>query len=246
LLSLLLNPNDPRPVGPALSDSLTGLFATYAILAALQARERSGVGQRVETSMLQATLGFLLEPFGMYFGTGEPIGPTSRQAIAQVYVFVCSDDLNIALHLSSPAKFWYALLEATGRADLRDDPRFADRTQRVREHSSIQAELAPTFRTRTREAWLELLQQADVPCAPVYTVDQVMDDPQVQHLGMLQQVVHATEGSTQMLGFPVRFGTTDLEPSGPAPTLGEQRREILAELGYPPDDVAQLTANGVT
>jgi crotonobetainyl-CoA:carnitine CoA-transferase CaiB-like acyl-CoA transferase len=245
LLSLLLNPTDPRPVGPALSDSLTGLFAGYAILAALHARQQTGKGQRIETSLLQATMGFLLEPYGMYFGSGQPTGPTTRQEVAQVYVFDCQDQRRIALHLSSPIKFWLGLLEATGRQDLAADPRFAQRTDRIRLHDEIQAELAPTFRSRTQAHWLAALEKADVPCAPVYTLDQVLQDAQVQHLGMVQNVVHPTQGPTPMLGFPVRFGETDLEPARPAPTLGEQRDEILRQLGYGPGEVDELQARGV-
>jgi crotonobetainyl-CoA:carnitine CoA-transferase CaiB-like acyl-CoA transferase len=245
LLSLLLNPNEPRPVGPALSDSLTGLFACYGILAALQARERSGQGQRVETSMLEATLGFLLEPFGMYFGTGQPTRPSTRQAVAQVYVFACADDLLIALHLSSPTKFWQALLSATGRQDLAQDARFQGRAERIRSYEQLYAELGPTFRARPRAEWLRLLEAADVPCAPVYSVEEVVDDPQVQHLGLVQCVAHPSQGSTRMLGFPVRFRTTPLDPSGPAPTLGEQRTAILTEAGYSPDEIEDLIARAV-
>jgi crotonobetainyl-CoA:carnitine CoA-transferase CaiB-like acyl-CoA transferase len=245
LLGLLLNPSDPRPVGPAFSDSLTGLFACYGILAALQARERSGQGQRVETSMLQATLGFLLEPFGLYFGTGEPTGPTTRQAVAQVYVFTCADDLPLALHLSSPPKFWEALLAATGRQDLRDDPRFQARSERIRHYDTVYAELAPTFRSRPRPEWLRVLEQADVPCAPVYSVDQVVEDPQVQHLEMVQCVDHPTQGSHRMLGFPVHFRATPLDPSGPAPLLGEQGAAILTEAGYSPNEIEDLITRGV-
>jgi crotonobetainyl-CoA:carnitine CoA-transferase CaiB-like acyl-CoA transferase len=245
LLSLLLNPNEPRPVGPALSDSLTGLFACYGILAALQARERSGQGQRVETSMLEATLGFLLEPFGMYFGTGQPTRPSTRQAVAQVYVFACADDLLIALHLSSPTKFWQALLSATGRQDLAQDARFQGRAERIRSYEQLYAELGPTFRARPRAEWLRLLEAADVPCAPVYSVEEVVDDAQVQHLGLVQCVAHPSQGSTRMLGFPVRFRTTPLDPSGPAPTLGEQRTAILTEAGYSPDEIEDLIARAV-
>lgn len=232
LLSLLIDPDDPRPVGPAFSDGLTGLFAAYGILAALQARERTGEGQRVETSMLAGTLSFLPETFGRYFESGEVPGPFTRPRVAQVYAFRCSDDLALAMHLSSPPKFWQGLARVVGREDMIEDPRLKTRDERVRHYDVIREELAPIFLTRPRAEWLERLEAADVPAAPIYTVDQVLSDPQVQHLEMQQVATHPTQGEVRMLGFPVRFSGTALDPPRAAPTLGEHGEAILAELGF--------------
>src|SRR5262249_41909514 len=110
LMSLLVDPDNPHPIGPAFADNLSGLFAAYGVLAALNARNQSGMGQRVETTMLGATLGMMHEAFGLYYASGEVPGPTSRPRAAQVYAFTCGDGLGIALHLSSPSKFWQGLV----------------------------------------------------------------------------------------------------------------------------------------
>jgi crotonobetainyl-CoA:carnitine CoA-transferase CaiB-like acyl-CoA transferase len=245
LLGLLTDPNDPRPAGPAISDAVTGAFAAYGVLAALYARGQTGEGQRVDTSMLEATLCFLLEPLTRYLANGDVYGPFSRPQLSQVYAFQCADGLGLAVHLSSPEKFWRAFAGAIGREDLLADPRFQVFQDRVRHYECLAAEITPLFRTRTRPEWLKLLEAADVPCTPIYTLDQVFQDPQVQHLGMVQETQHPTEGPVRLLGFPVRFAGTPLPPSTAPPTLGEDSAGILAELGYEPADIETLSAEGV-
>lgn len=245
LLSLLVDPVDPRPIGPAFSDGLTGLFAAYGVLAALHARAQTGQGQLVDTSMLAATMTFLPETFGRYFELGEVAGPYTRPKVAQVYAFRCADGHSLAIHLSSPPKFWQGLAAVVGRHDMVADPRFAKREARVDHYDLIRDQLAPIFLTRTRAEWLERLEAADVPVAPINTVDQVLEDPQVRHLGLEQVAQHPTEGAVRMLGFPVRFDTTVLDPSAAAPTLGEHNDAIFAELGLTPQEVQQVKAGAV-
>jgi crotonobetainyl-CoA:carnitine CoA-transferase CaiB-like acyl-CoA transferase len=245
LLSLLLDPLDPRPIGPAFSDALTGIFATYGILGALYTRERTGEGQRVETSMLEATLGFLVEPFARYFALGEVPGPFTRPKMAQVYAFKCADGQALAIHLSSPPKFWEGLARAVGREDLINDPRFSNREARVQNYDQLRNELAAIFSTRTRDEWLHILEDADVPCTPIYTLDQVLNDPQVRHLNVEQVAEHPTEGRVRMIGYSVRFTRTQLDPPSPPPTLGEDNDAILAELGYSVEEIALLKHEGV-
>jgi len=245
LLGLLTDPQDPRPAGPAISDAATGLFAAYGILAALHARDRTGEGQRVETSMLEATLGFLLEPLTRYLTNGDVYDPFSRPKLSQVYAFQCADGLGLAVHLSSPDKFWRAFAVAVGRADLADDPRYQRFQDRVREYDRLAAEITPLFRTRPRAEWLALLEAADVPCTPIYRLDEVFQDPQVRHLGMVQAAEHPTEGLVRLVGFPVRFAGTPLAPAAAPPTLGEDTAAILAELGYGPAEIERLAADGV-
>jgi crotonobetainyl-CoA:carnitine CoA-transferase CaiB-like acyl-CoA transferase len=244
LLGLLTDPNDPRPAGPALSDAMTGACAAYGVLAALYARGQTGEGQRVETSMLEATLGFLLEPLTRYLANGEVYGPFTRPRLSQVYAFQCADGLGLAVHLSSPDKFWRSFAGAIGRTDLLEDPRFQRFQDRVQHYEALAAAITPLIQTRTRPEWLRLLEAADVPCTPIYTLDQVFADPQVQHLNLVQQTEHPTQGPVRLLGFPVRFAATPLPPSTAPPTLGQDTAAILAELGYAPAEIERLTDEG--
>lgn len=194
--------------------------------------------------MLAATIAFLAEPHTRYLATGQAYGPTTRPAFSQVYAFTCSDGLSLAVHLSSPEKFWVAFARAVGRADLLDDPRLATFQERVRHHQAIAEELAPLFRGRPRGEWLRLLEAADVPCTPIYTLDEVFEDPQVRHLGMEQLAHHPTQGEVRLLGLPVRLSETPLPAPAAPPTLGEHTEALLAELGYSPREIRALREAG--
>jgi crotonobetainyl-CoA:carnitine CoA-transferase CaiB-like acyl-CoA transferase len=154
-LRLLVNPEHPRVVGPAIADAITGFYAAYGILGALHERHATGKGRVVEVSMLEAMCHFNLDDFTHYFSQGEIMGPYSRPNVSQSYVFECADGGWIALHMSSPAKFWEALAEAVGRPDMLALPEFADREARIGNYEGVVAFLAPIFRTRGREDWRE-------------------------------------------------------------------------------------------
>ena len=245
LSSLYLDPTRPRLVGPALSDGLAGLFACYGVLGALVARHRTGRGCLVETSMLESAVAFLTEAFQRYFVTGEVPGPHTRPRSAQAYVLVARDGQPIALHLSSPPKFWEALVRALGRAELAEDPRFRDWDSRVKHYEELEAILEEAFKDRPRDEWLKILVECDVPCAPVLRIDEVLRDPQVSFLGLVVEMSHASKGTTRGLRSPVRFnGSTACAAQAP-PELGEQTEEILRELGYDAEQVMALRAEGI-
>ena len=245
LLSLLVDLEHPAPLGPTLSDTLTGVYAAYGTLAALLARERTGRGQLVQTSLLQATMGFMNEPFATLFGSGKAPKASDRPRASQVYAFVCSDDLPIAIHLSSPTKFWRAFATATGRADLIDDPRLRTHRDRQKHWQWISDELAPIFRSKSRAAWVDILVAADVPAAPIYELDEALNDPQVRHLEMIKTTTHPQHGEVKVVGFPVQLSDTALGPVSAPPDLGEHTDQILAEAGFDSDEIRALHAGGV-
>ncbi len=235
LMSLLTDLDDPQPMGISLSDHLAGLFAAYGILAALAARERTGEGQRVDTSLLQSSTSFLAENMARFLRDGgQPPTRRTRARTAQVYAVKDEHGAPFVIHLSSPDKFWRALLTAMEREDLVDDPRFADRKQRIAHRDDIQALMGETFSTGSREEWLKRLWAADVPAAPLNSLADVVEDEQIRHLGLVTEVEHPTEGSLRLLGSGVNLHGTPTR-TGPAPVAGENTAEVLAELGLPED-----------
>lgn len=222
LLGLLTDLDDPGAMGISLSDHLTGLFACYGILGALMARERTGEGQLVETSLLQASIAFNGENAARYFATGQVPSRASRSREAGIFVFTAGDGLPFVVHLSSPPKFWEGLLEATGRGDLAADARFGTREGRREHHDELVDTLATVFGTDSRAVWLERLRQQDVPCAPINRVDEVFEDPQVRHLGMRR-----TMGKAEVVGPGVTLQGTPVEYRLEPPTLGEHTDEVL-------------------
>ena len=166
VLSLLTDPDEPKVMGMAISDYVTGLSAGYGMLGALLARERSGEGCRVETSLLQATLSFIGETAAGYMRTGNVPNRMARVKNAHAFAFVCKDKLPLAIHCSVPEKFWLALLKAADRMDLAEDPRFKTRDARRENYDALEKTLAPTFATRPRAEWLRQLESHDVPVSP--------------------------------------------------------------------------------
>src|SRR4051794_2823239 len=181
-LRLLVNPGNPRVIGPAIADAITGFYAAYGVLGALHERHATGKGRLVEVSMLEAMCHFNLDDFTHYFSAGEVMGPYSRPNVSQSYVFQCADGGWIALHMSSPAKFWEALAEAVGRPDMLGLAEFADRNARIRNYEGVVDFLAPIFATRSREEWRQRLNAHEVPSSPVYSSEEVLKTDQVRHL----------------------------------------------------------------
>jgi len=245
LLSVLTDADKPRGMGASLSDLVTGMYACYAVQGALIARERQGIGQRVETSLLQATVALGAENAVRYLASGVVPDRNTRLHMAQVYAFSAQDNRPFVVHLSSPQKFWHGLAEAVGRADLKDDPRFVNREARVRNYEALHEILAAKFAAGTRDHWLGLLERHDVPSAPLLNMKEVFEHPQVSHLGMLVEMDHPRMGRVRLVGSGVRMGATPPEMRLPPPTAGEDSERILGGLGYGAADVAGLRKAGV-
>jgi crotonobetainyl-CoA:carnitine CoA-transferase CaiB-like acyl-CoA transferase len=230
LLSLLTDLRAPEIPGISVSDHVTGVFACTGVLAALYARERTGRGQKVETSLLQATVSFVQEAAARALAGGEAPARATRPASAQAYAFVAGDGLPFVLHLSSPGRFWEGLTEALGRPELRDDPRFATRAARVTHYEAMRGLLAEVFARDTRESWLERLSRHGVPCAPIRTVAEALASDEVQALGFPVELDHPRAGRIRLAGSPVRLAATPVSYRFPPPLLGEHTDEVLEEL----------------
>ena len=230
-LRLLVNPENPRVVGPALADAITGFYAAYGILGALHERHATGKGRVVEVSMLEAMTHFNLDDFTHYFSEGEIMGPYSRPHVSQSYVFECADGKWIALHMSSPPKFWEGLAEAVGMPDMLERPEFADRNARIANYEKVLATLAPIFKSKPLGAWCAALGSRDVPHAPLHASNEALETPQAKHLQLEIEAEHPEMGRFRTVRSPVSFdGERSLEVV-PPPTLGEHNGEILGEGG---------------
>jgi crotonobetainyl-CoA:carnitine CoA-transferase CaiB-like acyl-CoA transferase len=229
LLGVLTDRKAPQPMGVSLSDHLAGTFAAYGVLAALMARTKSGRGQKVETSLLQATLALLGENAATFFEDGRIPSRATRCQRAQVFAFTAGDGLPFVVHLSSPEKFWRGLLAVTDREALATDERFRTREMRVRNYDALCAELIAAFQTRPRAEWLALLEAEDVPSGPINTIDEVFADPQVVALGMRTNLPHRTRGTVAVVGNPVRLSATPPRVETAAPDLGAHNDAFLRD-----------------
>jgi crotonobetainyl-CoA:carnitine CoA-transferase CaiB-like acyl-CoA transferase len=229
-LKLLVNPANPRVVGPAIADAVTGFYAAYGVLGALYERSRTGKGRKVEVSMLEAMTHWNLDAFTHYYSAGEVMGPFSRPRVSQSYVMECKDGKWIALHMSSPEKFWQGLANAVERPGIFQDPRFATREARIANQEAMIEVLAERFATRTRTDWCNRLLAEDVPHAPMYDTDEALQDPQAQHLQLLVSARHPTMGEFRTVRPPVSFDGQRSLSVRPPPTLGEHNGEIEAML----------------
>jgi crotonobetainyl-CoA:carnitine CoA-transferase CaiB-like acyl-CoA transferase len=226
-LRLLINPANPRVVGPALADAMTGFYAAYGILGALLERQRTGVGRRVEVSMLEAMCHFNLDAFTHYFSEGEVMGPFSRPSVSQSYVLECQGGEWIALHMSSPEKFWQGLADAIERPDIFKDPRFATREGRIAHQDELIRILGEAFAQHPRSHWCARLEALDVPHAPMYDTSEALEDPQARHLQLTIDAPHPEGGRWRTVRSPVSFdGERSLEVSAP-PLLGQDNDEVL-------------------
>ena len=220
-LGLLVNPNDPRVVGPALADAITGFYAAYGILGALHERHRTGRGRRVEVSMVEAMTHFNLDAFTHLFSIGQVMDPFSRARVSQSYVLECADGKWIALHMSSPPKFWEGLAKAMDKPDIFDDPRFSTREARIDHQEAMIELLQGIFRQRTRTQWCNRLAALDVPHAPMYTSAEVPEDPQVRHLQLFVSAPSPVKGTFTTVRSPVSYdGERSLQVTAP-PVLGQ-------------------------
>jgi crotonobetainyl-CoA:carnitine CoA-transferase CaiB-like acyl-CoA transferase len=239
-LKLLVNPANPRVVGPAIADAMTGFYAALGILGALYEREKregkarkegaasAARGRRVEVSMFEAMTHFNLDAFTHLFSEGEVMGPFSRPSVSQSYVLPCADGKWIALHMSSPPKFWEGLARAIERPTLFEDPLYADREARIRHQDKLIELLTGIFRTQPRAEWCRRLEALDVPHAPMYDTDEVPEDPQAKHLELFVDAPHPAHPGQRWrtVRSPLSFdGERALEVTAP-PLLGDHDAQL--------------------
>ena len=240
LLSVLTDLDKPHGPGASFSDHLGGIFGCYGVLAAIAARERTGVGQKVETSLLESSICFLGLPITQYLFSKEVPSMRSRIKTAGVYALVAGDGKPFVIHLSHPPKFWIGVTEVMGRPDFQTDPRTKDRHARSQNYEFISDTFSEAVKSAPRDRWLKLLQEKDVPCAPIYNLAEVFEDPQVKHLDRLMQVHDPDFGEFQLVRNGINLSATPVTLTMRPPKLGEHNEETLRALGYSAEAIRTL------
>jgi crotonobetainyl-CoA:carnitine CoA-transferase CaiB-like acyl-CoA transferase len=238
-------PGHPRvKVGAPVTDITAGILACVGILAALHARESSGQGQMVDTSLFEAGIIQTYWHSAMCFATGRAPGPmgTAHPLNAPYQAFPTSDGW-ITVGAANQGN-WLRLVEALEAPDLRDDPRFATNADRMRNLEMLTATLTPLFKRRSSVEWLRRLEQAGVPAGPVLEVGQMHQDPQALAREMIVQTEHPTAGIVKAIGLPIKFSDTPGGVPRAAPLLGQDTREILRDHGFSDAEIEQLAEQG--
>lgn len=247
LWSTFIDVDHPEAIGPPMSDQLTGIYGACAILSALVARGTSGLGTKVAVNMLSSSMSFISGSFAAHIvnaAHGEVRVPskTARARSSQSYAFVAKGGKPFAVHLSTPKKFWEGLCRTVGLPEMANDDRYNTKGKRIQRYEEIYDCLAPIFATGERDTWLEALIAEDVPCAPILTPGETLEDPQVQHLNMLWE---DPASGYQLVRSPIQHEGQFAAGTLPAPGLGEHSIDVLQSLGYSQAEVEGFKGTGV-
>lgn len=244
MMSLVTDLDDPKVAGVSFVDHTAGIFAMNGIMAALLARAKTGRGQFIDVSLLQVAIAFIESHVVDYLNGGEAV---SRENFPKGRIYSLLDCAGnpFMVHLSSHNQAWEGLLRAGELDGLIGDPRFASNKHRSDRHEEIVKILRAQFRTKAREYWLDRLNAHQIPNAPINTIAEVFDNPQIKHMGIPKQISHPKMGASNLVGSPINMSDTPPKFFRPAPLLGEQTDEVLAKLGYGNDALKDLRESGV-
>ncbi len=230
----------PWRAGIAISDTASGTFLTQGVLAALLVRERTGRGQWIHTSLLESMVNFMDFQATRWLIDGEvpPQAGNHHPTGTPMGVYPSADG---HINLAAPGnRMFRVLCTAIGAEDLLENPAYADAEKRSRNRDALNREIGSYTQQRPGAEWIDLLNPLGIPCGPIYSIDQTMRDPQVRHLGIATPVEHALLGRLELVGQPVHLTRTPQRMRSAAPERGEHTDEVLAEIGYGPDAVADL------
>jgi formyl-CoA transferase len=241
LMSITGAPGEgPMRVGIPVADLTAGLFCAMGILTALLEREVSGEGQWVKTSLLQAQI-FMLDFQAARWLMDKDVAPQAgndHPTSIPTGVFKTSDGyINIA---TTGGRIWQRFCEALGAPDLVDRPEYATGPDRSKNRKALNAEINKLTEKKSSETWVKEFNAAGVPCGPIYSIDQVFSDAQVEHLGIAQDVPNDEGRHIRLVGQPFTLSRTPSKMAARPPEFGEQTEEVLAEFGFSKDEIGSL------
>jgi len=236
----------PVRLGLPVGDLAAGMFADIGILAALTARSQTGVGRHVEISMLDCMVSMLSYMGASYLKTGVVPGPqgSGHQVNVPYQAFKTSDRWIVIAIFGE--RFWPELCKVLGHPELALDPRFRTAPQRFEHKQEILAVMEPLLASRTAEEWLVDLLAENIPCAPINTLDQILEDPNIHERHMIARTIHPVYGVARAPGNPIKVDGLTPGVASPAPLPGEHTVQVLAELlSLDPEEIAKLKQEGV-
>ena len=246
LMSITGEPDGvPMKLGVAIVDVCTGQQAAMGVLAALQARERTGAGQRVEANLFATSLSMLINVASNHFLTGKP--PTrfgnAHPNIVPYRDFDCADG-RIVIAVGNDDQF-ARLANVLGNAEWAEEPRFATNAGRVQNRETLEALMGQALSSDRSDVWLRRLNEAGIPAGRINSVEDALADPQTIADEMVVELDHPAAGRVRNLGVPLRLTETPARPPKPPPLLGADTEAVLRELGYKPEAIEQLRRDGV-
>jgi len=235
----------PTRVGVPIGDLNAGIYAAYGILSAYISRLKTGKGQFMEVSLLEAAMAYEIWESAGYFATGESPGPRgSAHRLLAPYQAFGTKDGHIILACGNQS-IWENAARAMGREDLADDERFKDNPARIAHLPELQAELEATLATNTSEHWLGVFGEAGVPAGPILNLEQAWSNEQIRARGFDITLEHPTVGTIHNIGLPARLAGTPGGIQRHAPLLGEHTDDVLRFAGYSDTEIAEMKSEGV-